>query len=30
MKQHTANDYGGRAVKAARRVLMELTQVFGH
>ena len=29
MKQHTANDYGDRAVKAASTVLIELTQVFG-
>ena len=29
MKQYTANDYGSRAVKAAHRVLIELTQVLG-
>ena len=28
MKQYTANDYGSRAVKAAHRVLIELTQVL--
>ncbi|MXZ05559.1 MAG: hypothetical protein F4146_02240 [Rhodothermaceae bacterium] len=28
MKQCTANDYGSRAVKAAHRVLIELTQVL--
>ena len=29
MKQYTASDYGSRAVKAAHRVLIELTQVLG-
>ena len=28
MKRYTANDFGSRAVKAAHRVLLELTQVL--